>query len=104
MLVQFKDLSYEEKILDLQDQLSQQMLMVASIVHELRTPLNCSITLLEVLDEVMTQRELCATYLEPSCSSLQIMSNLVNDILDFSQLNHGQFKYTHVEFNPRELL
>ncbi len=77
--------------------------MLASVSHELRTPLNCSINMLEVLGEYISE-ELKTNFLNPALLSNKLLNNIINDILDFSLIENKQFKYRYVKFNFSLLL
>ncbi|KAL4438307.1 hypothetical protein ABPG74_009730 [Tetrahymena malaccensis] len=80
------------------------MKMFASLSHELRTPLNCTISMLEGLEQFITDPQLIDDYLYPALHSQKLLLNQINDILDFAQIDSGKFKYTFVDFNLEKLL
>jgi signal transduction histidine kinase len=75
----------------------------AQIVHELRTPINSSMSFLESLEDLIQPKDI-ELYLEPAQLCLKLLLNLINDILDFTQIQFGQFKYTFDLVHLDELL
>jgi signal transduction histidine kinase len=69
------------------------MKVFASLSHELRTPLNCSISLLHALLKNITDQEIKKRFIIPAYNSNRILLNLVNDILDYVQLDIGNMKF-----------
>ena len=103
LLIQLKDLHYRREINDLKNELQGFRLHTASIVHDLRTPLNCIIGMQDVL-KVQLEKRCFEELIRPQIVSSKLMLSLVNDILDFYQLNSGKFQYTFSVFNLRELM
>ena len=82
-----------------------QLKLFGSLSHELRTPLNCSISMLEMLQTYLSnQKELLDDYLLPALHSNKLLLNIINDILDFVQIDQSKFKYTFIDFNLYDLL
>ncbi|KAL4498026.1 hypothetical protein ABPG72_014883 [Tetrahymena utriculariae] len=91
-----------------EDLIKQKMQLFGSLSHELRTPLNCSISMMEVLQniaqsETKLQNQL-SNYIQPALNSNKLLLNMINDILDFVQLENGSFKFGFVEFDLQNLL
>lgn len=81
----------------LENQNEYKMRMLASVSHELRTPLNCSISMLQIMREtliLLEQKDMVKENLDPALYSSKLLLNLINDILDFAQLEAGKFKIT----------
>ena len=75
----------------------------ANVSHELRTPLNGVLGMLELLQEMgLTPKQL--EYLEVARNSGDSLLVLIDDILDFSQLDAGKLKPNPVDFNLREIM
>lgn len=76
---------------------------LANMSHEIRTPLNGIIGLSELsMDaaEDTRQKEVFQTVITEADSLL----SLLNDILDFSQIEAGMLELEHIPFNLREML
>ncbi|KAL4461902.1 hypothetical protein ABPG72_001603 [Tetrahymena utriculariae] len=102
-----EDQSQAQKVKRLEDQNEYKMRMLASVSHELRTPLNCSISMLQIMREEllrMDQKDMIKDNLDPALYSSKILLNLINDILDFAQLEAGKFKITRQNFSLRKIL
>jgi len=81
----------------LENQNEYKMRMLASVSHELRTPLNCSISMLQIMREslqLLGEVNMVKENLDPALYSSKLLLNLINDILDFAQLEAGKFKMT----------
>ncbi|EAR86986.2 ATPase, histidine kinase-, DNA gyrase B (macronuclear) [Tetrahymena thermophila SB210] len=44
------------------------------------------------------------TYIDPALNSNKLLLNLINDILDFVQIDSGKFKFSFIKFDLEELL
>ena len=97
------DLRLHREIKNLQSELQGFRLHTASLVHDLRTPLNCIIGMQDVL-KMTLEKSVYEELIRPQIVSSKLMLSLVNDILDFYQLNSGKFQYTFSIFSLRELL
>jgi signal transduction histidine kinase/CheY-like chemotaxis protein len=76
---------------------------LANTSHELRTPMNGVVgmtSLLMTTELTHEQRE----YVETIHESSESLLSVIDDILDFSQLDANKLKLTHVEFDLRERL
>ncbi|KAL4490744.1 hypothetical protein ABPG72_021798 [Tetrahymena utriculariae] len=96
---------YLKKVEDIQ---KDKLKLFATLSHELRTPLNCSISMLEVLKEELSQQQnnkFCIEeYINPALFSNKLLLNQINDILDYVQMDCGKFKYSFFGFNIVNLL
>lgn len=76
---------------------------LANMSHEIRTPMNGLIGLLDLVlagDLSLIQR----SYLQNIRLSSESLLNVVNDILDFSQLESGQLSIEDKEYNVNKLI
>ncbi|EWS72729.1 ATPase, histidine kinase-, DNA gyrase B (macronuclear) [Tetrahymena thermophila SB210] len=79
--------------------------MLASISHELRTPLNCSIGMLQLIyDNHYAQKEVIDQFIVPALYSNKLLLNIINDILDFNQINVGNFKLNFTQICIKKLI
>jgi signal transduction histidine kinase len=77
---------------------------LASMSHEIRTPLNAVIGFTQILQKKMkaTTLEKREEYLDIIHSSAQHLLSVINDILDLSKLEAGQYELSLSRFNVRE--
>lgn len=76
---------------------------LTNMSHEIRTPLNAILGMCELVMETELDREQ-QEYIEVVRASSEGLYSLVNDILDFSQLEAGKMKLDISEFNLQELI
>ncbi len=79
---------------------------LANMSHELRTPLNAILGFSQVLREEMVGEvnEKQAEYLEDILSSAHHLLSLINDVLDLSKVEAGQFELEIAPFSLRDSL
>ena len=70
--------------------------------HELRTPMNGVLGMLQLLEQTDLSTEQCEYSAIAHTSSLQMLE-VINNILDFSRLEHDALQLEHIEFAPSEL-
>ncbi|EAS02189.2 ATPase, histidine kinase-, DNA gyrase B (macronuclear) [Tetrahymena thermophila SB210] len=105
ILIITEDISNKILLQKLERLNKQKKRMVASISHELRTPLNCSIGLLDLLlQDPKMPPDLLQEYLMPALYSNRLLFNIVNDIIDFHQIDSGKFQLNFKIFDLRQLL
>ncbi|EAR89572.2 ATPase, histidine kinase-, DNA gyrase B (macronuclear) [Tetrahymena thermophila SB210] len=94
--------------------------VISSLSHELRTPLNCSIQMLELLlhsenQSVSTKTlvsqhnfqisdEVKKMFIYPALNSSYLLLSMINDIIDFAQINSGKLRLYFSSFNIRDLI
>ncbi|MBF0369142.1 MAG: nitrate- and nitrite sensing domain-containing protein [Magnetococcales bacterium] len=76
---------------------------VATMSHEIRTPLNVVLGMLELLRDAKLDRE-AREHVKLASSSGENLLSLVNNILDYSKIEAGQFIFDQVDFDLRELM
>lgn len=77
---------------------------VAGVSHELKTPISLIMGYAEGLKENLTDGADRERYIGVILDETQKMGDLVNDMLDLSQLESGKFKLNMEEFNLNELM
>lgn len=77
---------------------------VAGVSHELKTPVSLIMGYAEGLKENLVDGEDRERYIGVISDETQKMGNLINDMLDLSQLESGKFKLDRQEFIIGELL
>ncbi|MFC3094454.1 PAS domain-containing hybrid sensor histidine kinase/response regulator [Alteromonas sediminis] len=86
-----------------QDALLSRNRFFANMSHELRTPLHGILNLAEFAIEGETKEEK-NNALKSILSSTQILTNIVNDILDFAKIDAGKLEIENIDFNLQELI
>jgi len=79
--------------------------MMASVSHELRTPLNGSMSMLEcALEDHKIKPESKEEYIIPALNCSHLLLHLINDILDYGQMNHQALKLTYFTVDVRKVV
>jgi len=79
--------------------------LLASVSHELRTPLNGNLTLMEIamsLDKIPSSVK--GQFLVPAYRSGKLLDHIINDILDYSQINVGKLRMIFEELSIQKTL
>ena len=93
-----RDTTERDTIITLQDTNQYKSRLLASVSHELRTPLNASINLTEkAIESTNVPNLIKDSYLRPSLNSSKMLLNLINDILDYSQVQAGKLRLVFQE-------
>jgi len=91
------DITHEKTITELKIIDKNKDLVIAMISHELRTPLNGMLGIIDIIKQRLKQDEISG-YLDACKNNSLLLLNLVNSILDFSQIKNDKLKlvYTRV--------
>ncbi|MDK1286697.1 hybrid sensor histidine kinase/response regulator [Pseudoalteromonas umbrosa] len=93
----------QQQKLDAEKLLNERSLLLAKISHEMRTPLNgINGMLLSALDE--TDKNKITEHLQLALRSTDILTGLVNEILDFSKISQEGLSLTHQACNISPLI
>ena len=68
--------------------------------HEIRTPLNAIIGFVQILKKTEKEKEKLE-YLNIIDNSSETLTNTINDILDISKIESGNFTLEMIDFNPK---
>ena len=77
---------------------------MATASHELRNPLNGVMGNLYNMEELVCTNPNYCLFWKVALNASQLMLCLVNDILDYSQIEAGKLKLFFEEFDPREII
>ena len=97
------DITHERTIVELKVADKNKDLVIAMVSHELRTPLNGMLGLIDIIIKMLTQSDIFP-YLEACRNSSLLLLNLVNSILDFSQINNNKLNLIFTKFSLASLL
>ncbi|MDD6487894.1 MAG: response regulator [Spirochaetales bacterium] len=78
-------------------------LFLANITHEFRTPIQTMLATIDMLKETSLDPEQLE-YIQQIHFSAEALLSLVNDFLDFSKLESGQFRFEYIPYNPLVLI
>jgi signal transduction histidine kinase/CheY-like chemotaxis protein/HPt (histidine-containing phosphotransfer) domain-containing protein len=76
---------------------------LATISHEIRTPMNIVLGMLELLKDAKLNQKY-REYLHLSTTAGKRLLFLINDLLDFAQIDRGKFNLDHRDFDLRKLM
>ena len=96
----FQNMETLQKITFLEQVSRYKTLMVATISHELRTPLNGIMGILECAMEERLGKDFIQQFLRPCLDCSNLLLHLINDILDYTQMN---FKKLRMHFKAVSL-
>jgi len=88
VIIILNDITQREKVVSLEEVNQYKDKLLATVSHDLRAPINGTITFIEnTLEYDSVPREIKKKYLIPAQRCCRFLLHLVNDILDFSQIN-----------------
>jgi signal transduction histidine kinase len=89
----------------MEEQNQFKMQVVNSFSHELRTPLNSATLFLKAATfDPSVEECVKVKFVNPALSSLLRQQYLINDIIDFGQINADQLDVSYSEFTVLELI
>lgn len=77
---------------------------LATVSHEIRTPMNVVLGLTDLAKSEIENREVILDYLNKIEVSGKHLLHLVNDVLDMSKIESGEFKLHPVRYNLKDFL
>jgi signal transduction histidine kinase/ActR/RegA family two-component response regulator len=77
---------------------------LAAMSHELRTPMNGILGFAELLDQSEDLPQGCRQYSQTIMQSGEALLRILDDILDFSQLEAGRLRIEASRFDPRKVV
>ena len=89
---------------NLREQRIQQQQFVASVSHELRTPMNAILGFLQAVHPQSSEQSGDRDMLNHMSDSAKQLLHIINDLLDFSQLNAGRLRLHPREFDLQALV
>ncbi|MFN3198311.1 MAG: ATP-binding protein [Bradymonadia bacterium] len=76
---------------------------LAVMTHEIRTPLNAMLGMVDLTMATPLSKEQ-REYIDSMKSNAEVLSSLINDILDISKIEAGQMQLAHADLDPGELV
>ena len=102
IVVNITDMTDRDALIEAEASNRHKSLILSSVSHELRTPLNGSINFIEqALNNSTIPDEIKEKWLTPAIRCNYLLLSLVNDILDFSQMQAGKLRLV---FEPRNIV
>ena len=99
----FDDITQQRMVSELKVADKNKDLVIAMVSHELRTPLNGMLGLLDIARKNV-QEASAQAYLGACKNSGVLMLNLINSILDLSQIKNNKLKLVYTKFPVQSLL
>jgi signal transduction histidine kinase/CheY-like chemotaxis protein/PAS domain-containing protein len=105
VIIVLRDMSDRNTIALLEANDKYKSLVLAQVSHELRTPLNNTFNMVTFASEAEeTPDEIKTQFLQPALVSVKMLLGLVNDILDYSQINANKFRLVYQDIDIKKLL
>ena len=92
----------QDRQVELEQTLQMREHFIASVSHELRTPMNAILGLNAVLLERISDKPQARKVLEYTRQSADHLMTVINDVLDYSQLNMGRLRANPETFELRQ--
>ncbi len=99
----FNSQALQESKLQTQAESNAKSYFLATMSHEIRTPLNAILGLSQAIKEESIDPKLKID-LQRIINTTQVLSKILNDILDLSKIEEGKLSLEHLEFNLKEVL
>ncbi|EAS03329.1 ATPase, histidine kinase-, DNA gyrase B (macronuclear) [Tetrahymena thermophila SB210] len=100
-----EDVTHFNQIKVLESLNKNKSLMLSQVSHEIRNPISCIIAMLEEIQSISknSQNQIydCT---QSALQSSKLLLNLLNDLLDMSQIKAGKFKLVIEQFNLCQIL
>jgi signal transduction histidine kinase/CheY-like chemotaxis protein len=96
--------AYENKLLDMQNEVKEKSNFLATISHEIRTPMNAIIGLSHIM---LNESELSShqlDYIGKINRSSKMLLGIINDTLDYSKIEAGKLNLENIEFDINMVL
>ena len=100
----FDDVSHERTIMELKIADKNKDLVIAMVSHELKTPLNGMLGTIEIIRKMLIKQPNIIPYLNACKNSGLMLLNLVNSILDMSQIKKNKLKLVYAQICLLDLL
>ena len=102
IVINVTDMTDRDSLIEAEASNKHKTFLLSSVSHELRTPLNGSINFIEqALNNSTIPDEIKEKWLTPAIRCNYLLLSLVNDILDFSQMQAGKLRLV---FEPRNIV
>jgi signal transduction histidine kinase len=99
----FRDTTARDTIAKLEGNNAYKDRLLASVSHELRTPLNGNMNLVDcAIQDPSTPQKIKDKFLIPAVRSGKLLMHIINDILDYSQMQANSLKLVFTENNLRK--
>ena len=103
LAIMLDDMTYERTLMELKIADKNKDLVIATVSHEFRTPVNVILGFLRIICQTVKQADVLP-YLEGCKSSAHLLLNLVNSILDLSQIRNNKLRLVYSRFCLTNLL
>ncbi|CAK65630.1 unnamed protein product (macronuclear) [Paramecium tetraurelia] len=98
ILVIMNDISERIRLKHLKEMDQYKDRLLATVSHDLKTPLNGMMIDIDIMSHIFNIEQLCV-HLDEFQQSGQLLLSMINDLLDYSQINKGQLRLIPKTFN-----